>query len=124
MAAKTSWHRYGTKLRHCHPMYKRHNNLFFKLQSEIVLISNHNSFRVLFDKSAPAYFISEIYLYFIIGNGQPRKPTLCQWYRHTFVLYLRAFTTTNTSRSFTYKMAAIINWHRYGTIHCLPMYKL
>jgi len=23
MAAKTSWHRYGTKLRHCHPiMYK------------------------------------------------------------------------------------------------------
>ena len=23
MAAKTSWHRYGTKLRHCHPMYKR-----------------------------------------------------------------------------------------------------
>ena len=23
MAAKTSWHRYGTKLRHCHPMYKQ-----------------------------------------------------------------------------------------------------
>jgi len=22
MAAKTSWHRYGTKLRHGHPMYK------------------------------------------------------------------------------------------------------
>jgi len=21
MAAKTSWHRYGPKLRHCHPMY-------------------------------------------------------------------------------------------------------
>jgi len=21
MAAKTSWHRYGTKLRHCHPVY-------------------------------------------------------------------------------------------------------
>jgi len=21
MAAKTSWHRYGTQLRHCHPMY-------------------------------------------------------------------------------------------------------
>ena len=42
----------------------------------------------------------------------------------TFVLYLRAFTATNTSRSFTYKMAAIINWHRYGTIHCHPVYKL
>jgi len=23
MAAKTSWHRYGTKLRHCHTMYKK-----------------------------------------------------------------------------------------------------
>jgi len=22
MAAKTSWHRQGTKLRHCHPIYK------------------------------------------------------------------------------------------------------
>jgi len=21
MAVKTSWHRYGTKLRHCHPVY-------------------------------------------------------------------------------------------------------
>ena len=21
MTVKTSWHRYGTKLRHCHPMY-------------------------------------------------------------------------------------------------------
>ena len=29
---------------------------------------------------------------------------------------LSAFTATNTSRSFTYKKAAIINWHRYGTI--------
>jgi len=26
MAAETSWHRYGTKLRHCHPMY-RHNSV-------------------------------------------------------------------------------------------------
>ena len=24
MAAKASWHRYGTKLRHCHPMYSLH----------------------------------------------------------------------------------------------------
>jgi len=25
MAAETSWHRYGTKLRHCHPMYYRYD---------------------------------------------------------------------------------------------------
>jgi len=23
MAAKTGWHRYGTELRHCHPMYNQ-----------------------------------------------------------------------------------------------------
>ena len=26
MAAETSWHRYGTKLRHCHSMYTRSIN--------------------------------------------------------------------------------------------------
>jgi len=34
---------------------------------------------------ASVYFISKkIYLYFSIGNGQPRDPALCQLYRHTF----------------------------------------
>ena len=28
-----------------------------------------------------------MYLYFSIGNGQPREPALCQLYRHTFVPY-------------------------------------
>jgi len=27
MAPKTSWHRYGTKLRHCHPVYMGHGHL-------------------------------------------------------------------------------------------------
>jgi len=34
MAAKTSWHRYGTKLRHCHFTYTLHDNVilvFFML---------------------------------------------------------------------------------------------
>ena len=33
-------------------------------------------------------------------------------------------TVTNISESFTYKTAAKINWHRYGTKlrHCHPMY--
>ena len=26
-----------------------------------------------------------MYLYFSIGNGQPREPALCQLYRHIFV---------------------------------------
>ena len=33
------------------------------------------------------YFIWKIYLYFSIGNGEPRQPALCQMYRHTFVPY-------------------------------------
>ena len=53
--------------------------------SIFLLISNHNSFRVLFDKIASVYFIWKIYLYVNIGNGQAREPALCQLYRHTFV---------------------------------------
>jgi len=43
----------------------------------ILVISNHNRFRVLSDKIPSVYFICKIYLYFSIGNGQAREPTLC-----------------------------------------------
>ena len=38
--------------------------------------------------------------------------------------YLSAITATNIYKSFTYKMAAEISWHRYGTKlrHCHLMY--
>ena len=42
----------------------------------ILVISNRNSFRVLFDKITERYN----YLYFSIGNGQPREPALCHLY--------------------------------------------
>ena len=49
----------------------------------------------------------------VIGNGLLENvhmitdlPTNCN---------LSAITVTNISKSFTYKMAAKINWHRYGT---------
>jgi len=64
------------------------SKFIFKLQScSILLISNHDSFRVVFDKIASVYFIWKIYLYLSIGNGQPREPALCQLYRHIFVPY-------------------------------------
>jgi len=66
---------------------KWHKKICFKTAISILLISNDNSFRVLFDKIASVYFIWKIYLYFSIGNGQPREPALCQLYRHTFVPY-------------------------------------
>ena len=59
-------------------------NLFLTAVS-ILLISNHNTFRVVFDKVASVILFEKIYLYFSIGNGQPRKPALCQLYQHTFV---------------------------------------
>ena len=36
-----------------------------------------------------------------------------------------AIAVTNISKSFTYKMAAEVNWHRYGTNlrHCHSMYR-
>jgi len=53
----------------------------------ILLISNHNSFRVLFlfEKNVWNQFY---HLYFSTGNGQPRESALCQLYRHTFVPYI------------------------------------
>jgi len=51
-----------------------------------LVISNHNSFRVLFDRIDSLYISWKIHLYFSIGNGQPREPALCQLYRRTFVL--------------------------------------
>jgi len=38
--------------------------------------------------------------------------------------YLSAITVANIYKSFTYKMAVKINWHRYGTKlrHSHPMY--
>ena len=43
---------------------------------------HNNSFLVLFDKIGSVYFCWKMYLYFSIGNGQPREPALCQLYRH------------------------------------------
>jgi len=51
-------------------------------------ISNHNSFRVLFDKIASVY-LKKINLYFSIRNGQPREPAMWQLYRQSFVPYLK-----------------------------------
>ena len=38
--------------------------------------------------------------------------------------YLSDIRVTNIFKSFTYKMAAETNWHRYGTKlrHCHPLY--
>jgi len=44
--------------------------IYFLNAVSILVVSNHNSFRVLFDKIASAHFISKIYLYFSIGNGR------------------------------------------------------
>ena len=39
MVAKTSWHRYGTKLRHCHPMYRvgQKNRTVFRLDNFVTV---------------------------------------------------------------------------------------
>ena len=60
---------------------------FKKTAISILVISNHNSFRMLFDKISSESFIWKMYLYFSIGNDQLGEPALCQLYRHTFVPY-------------------------------------
>jgi len=63
-------------------------NLFFSTAISVLVISNRNSFRELFDKIASVYFIWEIHLHFSIGNGQTREPALCHLYRRTFIPYV------------------------------------
>ena len=51
---------------------KWYNKFFSWTAVSILVILNHNSFRVLFDKTASAYLIwKKIYLYFSTGDGQP-----------------------------------------------------
>ena len=72
--------------RKCAENYNKwHCKFIFQTAIGILLISNHNSFRVLFDKIASVYFLWKIHLYFSVGNGQPREPALRQLYRRTFV---------------------------------------
>jgi len=72
-------------------------NLLFKAAISILPISNHNCFRVLFDKIAFVYFIGKICSHFSIGNGQPREPALCQLYQRTFVPYeVNTYAETET----------------------------
>jgi len=59
-------------------------NLFFLNCNQHFANSNHNSFRVLFNKIASLYFIWKIYLYFSIGNVQQGEAALFQLYRYTF----------------------------------------
>jgi len=49
-----------------------------------MVISNHNGFRVLFDKLLP-YISFEKYINILAL--ELREPALCQLYRHTFVPY-------------------------------------
>jgi len=60
---------------------------FSETAISFLVISNHKSFRVLFDKIASAYFIGKMYWYFSVGNGQSREPVQCQLYPRTSVPY-------------------------------------
>jgi len=67
---------WGCRERQCAENYNTQHNKFilFKIFAiSISVISNRNSFRVLFDNIASVYFISKIYLYFATENGQPRN---------------------------------------------------
>jgi len=60
-------------------------HLFLKTAVGILVISNNDSFRVLFDEIASVYFVLNVYLYFSIGNGQLREtstvPTVSAHFR-------------------------------------------
>jgi len=84
----------------------------------ILVISNHNSFRVLFDKIASVYFIWKKYLYFSTGNGQPREPGLCQLYRHTFVPFIGPIVEGMILQLTMFVCIYIQTSHRLGIQNC------
>ena len=62
-----------------------------------------------------------------IGSVSLRKCPYDHWL--TNKAYLSTVTVTNICQSFTYKMAAKFNWHRYGTIYitvtlCIAVFSL
>jgi len=63
-------------------------NLFFYTAVSILLISSHNSFRVLFDKIATVCSIWKIYLYFSVGKwpaqGTSTVPVVSVSFRVSF----------------------------------------
>jgi len=62
---------------------------------------------VLFDKIASVYFIfKSIYLYFSVGNGQPRKSALCQLYRRTFTVFQNSSALLLSAGSLLKKQSA------------------
>ena len=69
---------------------------FFETAISILVISKHNSFRMLLEKNCFGVYYWTIYLYFSIGNGQPREPALCQLHRHTFVRYTTVAERTDS----------------------------
>ena len=42
MVAKTGWHRYGTKLRHCHHICTNTRTIFFYLFMNILIVARGN----------------------------------------------------------------------------------
>jgi len=43
MAAKTNWHRYGTKLRHCHKVKEKHVTVDILLDNETVYLTDYTA---------------------------------------------------------------------------------
>ena len=62
-------------------------NFFRKLQSAFFVISNHNSFRVLFDKSSSIFFIWKNILIFYHRKWPAQGTGTVSLYRRTFVPY-------------------------------------
>jgi len=57
--------------------------------------------------------LKNIYLYFSIGNGQPREPALCQLYRHTHFRTLWKAKTPDKAKSASHPYT--LNSARYNS---------
>ena len=89
-------------------------NFFSETAISILVISDHNSLRVRFDKIALVYFIRRKYKYFSVGNGQPREPALCQNCRRNFVDHIHGLAAcklvTAAESCLETEISAALSW--------------
>ena len=104
MAAKTSWHRYVTKLRHCHPVYGGiQESSFIRLSCDFAVSLENLTLIKLLSKddssflSIRFFFIVAIH-YRVIFNCRPTNYELLRWLVETPSRDFEQYRMTDDSR--------------------------
>jgi len=88
MATKVNWHRYGTKLRHCHPMYSISYRIVLTLERVVRDYANYWIVRVGHFRTSDVNKSTRV---------KAKKSETCTYVRCSLIAYTKAFDTNNRS---------------------------